>query len=104
MDPAELCLGGADYSVTALRAVQDRLGIFVLRGVKHTAGGFEDVPLSRTTLYLQEHLARLVETKFQGVLLLGTHLRVAGRSVRDVIRDELRSAAEFLREIGTSSS
>ncbi len=99
MDPVELCLGGADYSETALRSIQDRLGLFVLRGVRHTADGFEDVPLNQTTLYLQQHLARLMRADFQGFLLLGTHVPVAGQPVRDVIKNELRSATEFLKDL-----
>jgi sugar phosphate isomerase/epimerase len=104
MDPVELCLAGTDYSVTALRAIHDRLGMFVLRGVRHTGGGFEDVPLSCTTLYMQEHLGRLLETDFQGFLLLGTHLPASEQSLLDAIRDELKAATEFLREIGMSNS
>jgi hypothetical protein len=104
MDPIELCKAGLDYSVTALRAISDRLGMFVLRGVRHTVDGFEDVPLSQTTLYMQEHLGRLFETDFQGFLLLGTHLPASERSPLEATRDELKAATEFLREIGMSHS
>lgn len=102
LDPVELCMHGADYSVTALRAIHDRLGMFVLRGAKHTTDGFEEASLSQTTLYLQQHLARLIEKDFRGFLLLGTHLPLSHHSLQDTIGEELRAATEFVREIKES--
>jgi sugar phosphate isomerase/epimerase len=96
-DAAELYAARADFTDRALRSVEDRLGVFLLRDFRFGDSGPVAEPLTKGIMDWLPHLQRLAQIHFDGPVVLGSHLPVgAGEDVRKAICAELATARALL--------
>jgi len=98
-DAAELYAARADFTDKALRSVEDRLGVFLLRDFRFGDRGPVAEPLTKGIMDWRPHLQRLAQVQFDGPVVLCSHLPVpAGGDVRQAVLAELAAARGLLEQ------
>lgn len=92
-DPAELYAARADFTDKAVRAVEDRLGVFILRDFRSEAGKPLPARLAEGAVDWRPLLQRLTQIRFEGPVVVGTHLaEIGAEDVGELVRGELATA------------